>query len=463
MERGSHVVWCQRMRPASCHGKKRVKVSKERVAVRLPFCYTINYLDLHLNRRNGAVLCLVKKGSAEHPHRGNAVNVIAQKWRALRNEHTLFYSYRWVTWAIAGLTLLLPGLAPAQIARNVWLLVLTAVLNIFATGLAESYVRIAQRRPLLLALDVMLSVALVWLSGGHTLPFLPYALGALLLPALISGWRGALIAGLSFVALDQAALIAASSEIAASTTFPGLVARSLTPLGVALLFALLAVVRRRSAAAAQAPALTMPPATLVTDRDNATQDLDGGAFPRFPNLTGTAERGREPVAADTSVAAQLTAIRTTAEQGSQQMRRALYDITPGLDVELSVALDQLSGNFSRHNDIDLRMQLIGTAHPLSKAQHTTLLKLAQEALLNVQQHARAHSAIVTLRYEPRAITLTIQDDGVGLLDGTYERPGVHALRAMHYRLTELDGHLEVFEGDSGGVTVRGTLPLDDHS
>jgi signal transduction histidine kinase len=89
----------------------------------------------------------------------------------------------------------------------------------------------------------------------------------------------------------------------------------------------------------------------------------------------------------------------------------------------------------------------------------TMLRLAQEALLNVQQHAHAHSALITLRYDPRQLTLTIQDDGVGLLDGTHERPGVHALRAIGYRLAEIDGTLEVSEGESGGVTVRATAPF----
>ena len=71
--------------------------------------------------------------------------------------------------------------------------------------------------------------------------------------------------------------------------------------------------------------------------------------------------------------------------------------------------------------------------------------------------------MITLSYELHTILLVIEDDGVGLLDGTHERPGVHALRAMHYRLSELEGQLEVAEGEAGGVTVRASLPLDDHT
>jgi signal transduction histidine kinase len=88
------------------------------------------------------------------------------------------------------------------------------------------------------------------------------------------------------------------------------------------------------------------------------------------------------------------------------------------------------------------------------------VRLAQEALLNIQQHAHADTAMLTLRYDTTSVALMIQDDGVGLLDGTYERPGLHALRAMQYRLAEFGGRLDVFETEGGGVTVRATMPLE---
>ncbi|NTV63260.1 MAG: ATP-binding protein, partial [Oscillochloris sp.] len=40
------------------------------------------------------------------------------------------------------------------------------------------------------------------------------------------------------------------------------------------------------------------------------------------------------------------------------------------------------------------------------------------------------------------------------------RPGMHSLRAVRYRLAELDGQFAVFESESGGVTVRATLPFE---
>ncbi|HQW91308.1 MAG TPA: ATP-binding protein, partial [Nitrospira sp.] len=44
---------------------------------------------------------------------------------------------------------------------------------------------------------------------------------------------------------------------------------------------------------------------------------------------------------------------------------------------------------------------------------TCLYRIAQESLANVMKHARANKVIVSLASTADAITLTVQDDGVG--------------------------------------------------
>jgi signal transduction histidine kinase len=128
-------------------------------------------------------------------------------------------------------------------------------------------------------------------------------------------------------------------------------------------------------------------------------------------------------------------------------------------VDLATALDQLVQEFVREHAIALHMDRRGTTQQLSRAKQMALVKLAQEALHNVARHSQAHAAVLQLHYQPGRVSVTVQDDGVGLMDGTYQRPGIHALRALSYRLAEMDGSLEVSEGKSGGVMVRGSLPL----
>jgi two-component sensor histidine kinase len=378
-------------------------------------------------------------------------------WRWLRDEHVLFYSYRWLAWVLACLTVALQP--PERQPLYAWLLVMTGLVNIVATTLVHPYLRLARRRPFILALDVVFSMAVVWLSGGYLLPFFPYALGSLALPARVRGWRSALVAGLSFVALDQVILLSASTPPVADPLMPSLLTRSLAPLAFGLMWSAVPQILSWRHRQMQTPEPGSHVPAASPDRDQTGRDRQGAGFQSRADRDSTGDANRDPLP-DAPALVPLTAVRAT-EHEVQGMRRALYALTPGLDTDLATALNQLASSFSRQSDVTVRMSRVGPTLPLTAAQHVTLLKLAQEALLNVQQHAHAQSAQLILRYEPHAITLTIQDDGVGLLDGTHERPGVHALRAMRYRLAELDGNLEVAEGEHGGVTVRGTLPLDD--
>jgi len=372
------------------------------------------------------------------------------------SDHVAFFGYRWLAWATAGLAFALPGEVPVGIPRDMGLLLILLLVNVALTGLAQGYVRLARRRPAVLALDLLFGAALLWLSGGATLPYLPYALGALLLPALLFGSRGALLGSLAFVALDFGGMALLGGDAPADLT--SLSARALAPFAFSFCWVAVAQLlpHAEPPSRSQRPA---PPADSLPRQPRGTPGADEpGSVVRLgerPPLERAPQRG----GVNTGVTAPALA-RAASPAHVDPARRLIYDLTPGPEVALPPALEQLAARVGQRAGLALRVALIGTAQPLNPAQHSLLLRVAQEALLNIQQHARAHAAQLTLTFEPRAVTLVVQDDGVGLLDGTYERPGLHALRAVRYRLAELDGQLAVFEGESGGVTVRATLPLE---
>ncbi|MFN3372146.1 MAG: ATP-binding protein, partial [Chloroflexus sp.] len=118
------------------------------------------------------------------------------EWRQRLNPVFLFAGYRWLAWLIAGLALTLPGYAVASLPQHASLLLVVLLVTLVITRQAEGYLRLMQRRPGLLILDMLLGWLVVILSGGGLLPFGPYALGSLIAPALLFSWQGALISGI---------------------------------------------------------------------------------------------------------------------------------------------------------------------------------------------------------------------------------------------------------------------------
>jgi hypothetical protein len=390
------------------------------------------------------------------------------------SEHTIFHGYRWAAWVVAGAAITVPGLLPGQSAFSpllVWLLVFTFVLNMLATSLARSYVPLVQRRPWLLGADVLLGVLLLWASGGAWLPFLPYALGSLVLPVLL-GVQQAVVMGLVFVAFDQMVLLATGTEQPFGVG--SLLLRSALPFAfVGGLWLLLRGGRRFGLVEPGPLAAGRRPTLLLRQGHSATPGA--GRFPprnKRRLLPGSrAQRFLDVLNPEPSIAA-MEPRQPVSSAEAQPVPRPLKPHAanqpgskPALKppVDLATALRQASDSSDLQQTCALHLELErpdAAGRRLSYARQDVLVRLAHEALRNIHQHAHAHTAWLTLRYEPAMVVLTIEDDGIGLLDGTHERPGLHSLRALRYRLVEMDGVLDVYEGDGGGVVVRGWLPLN---
>ena len=83
------------------------------------------------------------------------------------------------------------------------------------------------------------------------------------------------------------------------------------------------------------------------------------------------------------------------------------------DLELVRALWQLVREFQKRTGLEADLVESGTARRAPPEIAEVLHAVAREGLANVEQHARATAVVVSLGFEPDAVTLTVQDDGVG--------------------------------------------------
>jgi two-component system NarL family sensor kinase len=86
-----------------------------------------------------------------------------------------------------------------------------------------------------------------------------------------------------------------------------------------------------------------------------------------------------------------------------------------------------------------------------------LYRIAQEALANVRQHARAASVEIVLRSTPQGVLLSIRDDGVGI-ESADGKPGHHGLVGMRERARLLGGRVRVTSRPGHGTTVSVRVP-----
>ena len=158
----------------------------------------------------------------------------------------------------------------------------------------------------------------------------------------------------------------------------------------------------------------------------------------------------------------LSLAQHMARESLAEARRSVWNLrSPALDRgDLAGALQALTLR-PLGADVSVTFEQRGEPWLLSSAVESTLLRVCQEALVNVAKHAKATEAAVLLEYTPDDLRLSIDDDGMGFdtraLEQAASPPGPWSgfgLVGMRERVNDLGGTLEITAGSSGGE--RGT-------
>ncbi|KFU80381.1 Signal transduction histidine kinase [Amycolatopsis lurida] len=108
----------------------------------------------------------------------------------------------------------------------------------------------------------------------------------------------------------------------------------------------------------------------------------------------------------------------------------------------------------------VRFETSGDPYPLSPEVEAGLLRVAQGALANVSEHAKATKAAVTLTYLADKVVLDIRDDGVGFDPASTRASGDrgNGLRMISERLAELGGEMVVESAPGEGTALAVAVP-----
>ena len=142
------------------------------------------------------------------------------------------------------------------------------------------------------------------------------------------------------------------------------------------------------------------------------------------------------------------------------VRRIASELRPAAldDLGLAEAIEWQAQQFEARTGIAVLCACHQDEIKLSREQSTAVFRIFQEALTNVQRHARATKVDVTLKSEAGVLTLTIRDDGRGITDE--EQRGAHTLGllGMRERAKLVGGELDIkgIAGRGTTVTVRVT-------
>lgn len=151
-----------------------------------------------------------------------------------------------------------------------------------------------------------------------------------------------------------------------------------------------------------------------------------------------------------------------ARESLAEARRSIWNLrSPTL--EHGTLVDALEGLIARQTNIQARFELRGNAQTLSAAIESALLRVCQEALVNVAKHAKAMHAEVVLEFSVTQVCLSVSDDGIGfdsdVLQSSDNVTSGFGLLGMRERISALGGTLDL--KSDNGARVIATIPYGE--
>jgi len=154
---------------------------------------------------------------------------------------------------------------------------------------------------------------------------------------------------------------------------------------------------------------------------------------------------------------QLDTTRTHVREGLAEARQSIWALRSQDSGEktLPVRLRRVTERADSHG-IEARFSVFGAYRPLPPGMEREILRVAQEAIHNVEKHAGAQHLSVRLDYGPAEIALEVRDDGRGFTmnEGAASASGHYGFTGMRERAAAIGGTLEVISEPGTGTSVR---------
>lgn len=168
--------------------------------------------------------------------------------------------------------------------------------------------------------------------------------------------------------------------------------------------------------------------------------------------------------ADTEVLGKLSQLRGLAARAVSDVRSAVYALS-FLHVRASglvPSLRELVQQFGRATVVNAEFRAERRIPRLPKETESALFRMAHEALVNVDRHARATGVVVSLTASNGSVELSIRDDGVGLDQrqvADWQSAAHFGMRTMARAIEQAGGDFTVAPALPRGLLIKGTVPV----
>jgi two-component system NarL family sensor kinase len=158
-------------------------------------------------------------------------------------------------------------------------------------------------------------------------------------------------------------------------------------------------------------------------------------------------------------------LRRMLGHAAEEVERISSNLRPGVldQLGLVAVLRDTTTKFADRTGVSVKLVCMPLPKPLPTGVELTLYRILQEALKNVEQHARARHVTADLRKQGAFVQLAINDDGIGFDPDRSpgrkkKKPGL-GLLAMRERAAYVGGTFKIKSAHRFGTEIEVLIPL----
>jgi signal transduction histidine kinase len=160
-----------------------------------------------------------------------------------------------------------------------------------------------------------------------------------------------------------------------------------------------------------------------------------------------------------AVKARWERVQSTLSAGIDLKRRVIEQLRPSLldNMGLVAALRWQMNEICSGAGIELLEDYPENEPKIIPDAAIAFFRIAQEAMTNIVKHAKATTVEIALSTQNDRLTLTIEDNGIGIATDR-KKPGSHGIAGMRHRLKSFDGTFTITQGEPG-TKVTASAPM----
>lgn len=161
--------------------------------------------------------------------------------------------------------------------------------------------------------------------------------------------------------------------------------------------------------------------------------------------------------------AQLPQALQLVDSAVDAMRRIINDLRPSVLDHLGVwtAIEWYAGQIEERTGLQCKVSIARevAAIDVDPDRATAMFRIVQEALNNFVRHAQASRAEICVRHAAGAVTIAVEDDGVGIGDDALIKAKSWGLLGMQERAARFGGSIALSRGVRKGTILVLHMPL----